>query len=239
MCGWVIKAPNGTIVNQRSSGYTFTSTILFGKFCPVGGCPVAPTVTYKVYTTDSWGDGWEGTVLAFQQNGVTISTFTLSAGSSGGPADYTFEKSATVTIKVSVLGYYTNEVGFTIRNAAGAVVFQRNPGTSFYAGNILGTFCPECVNLSPVSILAGSDIHQGDRLAITHAKEEKVESSKGFMIATIVLASVLFLVILALGFSVFKYVKLSQKVNDELGKVPVDIASGKSITTSVEVMHNI
>ena len=114
-----------------------------------GGCAVAPTVTYKVYTTDSWGDGWEGTVLAFQQNGVTISTFTLSAGSSGGPADYTFQKSATVTIKVSVLGYYTNEVGFTIRNAAGSVVFQRNPGTSFYAGNILGTFCPECVNLNP------------------------------------------------------------------------------------------
>ena len=59
------------------------------------------------------------------------------------------------------------------------------------------------------------------------------------MIATIVLASVLFLVILALGFAVFKYVKLSQKVNDELSKVPVDIVSGKSITTSVEVMHNI
>ena len=89
-CGWVIKAPNGTIVNQRSSGSTFYSSTLFGKFCLVGGCQVSSTVTYKVYTTDSWGDGWEGTVLAFQQNGVTISTFTLSAGSSGGPADYTF-----------------------------------------------------------------------------------------------------------------------------------------------------
>ena len=156
--GFVIKAPNGTIIHQRNSGSSFPFTILFKTFCPIGGCPVLQTVTYKVSTTDSWGDGWEGTVLAFKQDGAVVSTFTLASGSAGGPTDYTFKTLSPVNITVYVLGYYTNEVGFVIRNAAGSVVFQRAPGATFTAGTVLGTFCPECTNLAPVSILQGSKI---------------------------------------------------------------------------------
>ena len=36
--GFVIKAPNGTVIHQRSSGTTFTATTLFKTFCPIGGC---------------------------------------------------------------------------------------------------------------------------------------------------------------------------------------------------------
>lgn len=53
------------------------------------------------------------------------------------------------------------------------------------------------------------------------------------MIATYVLASVLLICGVALGFAVFKYVKLSQKISESEGRVPVDPASAKSITTSV------
>ena len=58
--------------------------------------------------TDDWGDGWEGTVLAFKQGGAVVSTFTLPSGSEDGPTDYTFKTLSTVSITVYVLGYYTN-----------------------------------------------------------------------------------------------------------------------------------
>lgn len=95
-------------------------------------------MTYKVYTTDGWGDGWEGTVLGFKQDGAIVSTFTLNNGFEGGPTDYSFNTLSKVIITVYVLGSNTNEVGFVIRNAAGAIVFQRNQGNWFYAGMNLG-----------------------------------------------------------------------------------------------------
>lgn len=150
--GFTVTAPNGTEIYRRNSGSQFKSDILFKSFCPVDGCPVVQTVTYQLSMTDAWGDGWEGTTLAFKQEGVVISTFNLPSGSAAGPIDYTFKKLVNVDIVVYVLGSYTNEVGFVLRNSAGAVVFQRTAGTSFYAGSILGSFCPECLNLSPVSI---------------------------------------------------------------------------------------
>lgn len=106
--GFVIKAPNGTTILQRTSGSSFNSTIIFGTFCPIGGCPINPNVIYTLTTSDYYGDGWEGTTLAFKQNGVVVSTFTLAAGSSGGPTSFTFAKLQTVSITVYVLGNYTN-----------------------------------------------------------------------------------------------------------------------------------
>ena len=106
--GFVIKAPNGTTILQRTSGSSFNSTTIFGTFCPIGGCPINPNVTYTLTTSDYYGDGWEGTTLAFKQNGVVVSTFTLAAGSSGGPTSFTFAKLQTVSITVYVLGNYTN-----------------------------------------------------------------------------------------------------------------------------------
>ena len=61
------------------------------------------------------------------------------------------------------------------------------------------------------------------------------------MVATYVLASVLAVFMIALGITVFKYVKLSKKFSEEVKeKVPDDNPSAKSITaSSVEVMKNI
>lgn len=52
---------------------------------------------------------------------------------------------------MSVLGKNTEQIGFILRNSAGAIVFQRRTGRSFAANTLLGRFCVDCVNLSPVA----------------------------------------------------------------------------------------
>lgn len=54
---------------------------------------------------------------------------------------------------MSTPGLWTEEIGFIVRNRQGYVVMQRVPGQSFEANTILGSFCPECINLSPVKIV--------------------------------------------------------------------------------------
>ena len=96
------------MIYQRTSGTTFNATTIFSTFCPIGGCTVSTNVTYYLTITDSYGDGWEGTVLGFKQNGVVVSNFTLANGYSAGPTSYSFQKLLNVSVIVYVLGNYTN-----------------------------------------------------------------------------------------------------------------------------------
>jgi hypothetical protein len=114
---------------------------------------VAPNVTYYLTTSDSYGDGWEGTILAFKQNGTVLDTFTLANGSLNSSIPYSFPKLQTITITVYTLGNYTNEIGFYLRNSAGSTIFQWSSGTKCFVNTLFGSFCPECANLNPVSIL--------------------------------------------------------------------------------------
>jgi hypothetical protein len=49
------------------------------------------------------------------------------------------------------MGTFTEEIGFDIRSSDGRLVFQRSPGTRFFANNLLGTICPDCINTDLVS----------------------------------------------------------------------------------------
>ena len=91
--GFVIKAPNNTIIYQRSNGIAFGIGTIFRTFCPIGGCQISPFFTISVTMTDSWGDGWNGNILGIKQNGTIIGTFGggFSAGSSYGPAYITVQ----------------------------------------------------------------------------------------------------------------------------------------------------
>lgn len=139
--GFTVKAPNGTIIHQRSSGTGFTSTQIFATFCPVG-CPVNPNVTYNLYLSDSYGDGWEGNVLAFKQNGAVVSTFTMANGSYYGPVAVTLRKLLTVSVVVYTLGNYSTEIGFELYTANGTYIFYWNAGPKLNQNTLLGSFCP-------------------------------------------------------------------------------------------------
>lgn len=141
--GFTVKAPNGTIIHQKSNGTGFNSTSIFATFCPVGACPVNPNVTYSLYLSDSYGDGWEGNVIAFKQNGTVVSTFTLANGSYDGPVAITLRKLLTASVVVYTLGNYSTEIGFWLYSPDEAsLIFNWNAGSKLNQNTLLGAFCP-------------------------------------------------------------------------------------------------
>ena len=153
----MIKNSAGTVILSRSPGTAYDASIIFKTFCPTATCPTATTVDYTVSLTDAYGDGWNGVVLGFRQNG-TIQNFgqTFTSGAEFPNTIFTYQKLKTVDIIVTTHGLWTEEIGFIVRNRQGLVVFQRMSGTTFDANTILGSFCPECLNLSPVKIVGDS-----------------------------------------------------------------------------------
>lgn len=111
------------------------------------------TTDYYLTMTDSYGDGWNGNVLAFKQGNI-IKTFGQEMAAYNmrtfGPIPITLSRFQSVSVTVYTLGSKTNEVGFSLRTASGLLVASRTPGTSFSATSVLGTFCPDCLNLNPV-----------------------------------------------------------------------------------------
>jgi hypothetical protein len=56
--------------------------------------------------SDSYGDGWEGNVLAFRQNG-TFQTFSLPSGYFTGPLAFSFIPNVNVDVVVNTMGNYS------------------------------------------------------------------------------------------------------------------------------------
>jgi hypothetical protein len=55
---------------------------------------------------DYFGDGWEGYVLSFKQNG-TFQTFTLLSGYIKGPLPFSFITNVNVDVVVNTMGNYS------------------------------------------------------------------------------------------------------------------------------------
>ena len=92
------------------------SDAIFTTFCPRGGCPPTPNTFYYLSVADSYGDGWEGTVLGFAVNGVVKYTFTLTNGLFSNAIPYIFTGFAQVNVVVSTLGTNTEEISFVVKN---------------------------------------------------------------------------------------------------------------------------
>lgn len=172
--GFVVTAPNGTIVSRKYTGTTYLSNKIFSTFCPIAGCPSSATVDYSLTMTDSGSNGWEGTILAFKQNGVTLSTFTMASGASSGPTTVTFPKFITNSIVVDTMGANSHQIGLKIINSYGETVFQRTAGVRLYVSTPLGSFCPECVNLSPVPTVVGSSELTGGENSYYEASDSAI-----------------------------------------------------------------
>lgn len=70
--GFTIKLPNGTIIYSRVPGQPFFRETIFKIFCPSTACNISSTVDYYLTMIDSWGDGWNGNILVFNQNNSRI-----------------------------------------------------------------------------------------------------------------------------------------------------------------------
>lgn len=165
--GFVVKAPNGTIIYQRTSGAAFPQSIIFSTFCPVSGCasPSPSYLTLTISMTDSFRDGWNSNVLGIRQNDTIVGLFgnTFTAGSSSGPVSVIVQGNLATQIVVVTLGTKTNEVGFTVKAPNGTLIHQRVSGATFLATTRFSTFCPigGCENLLTLTITMTDSVGDG------------------------------------------------------------------------------
>lgn len=82
----------------------YNSGTIFTTFCPGGNC--ADTLILSIYMTDSYGDGWNGNILAIRQYNMTVGVFGagFTSGFVSGPSYITVQGRASVDIVVSKLG---------------------------------------------------------------------------------------------------------------------------------------
>lgn len=94
--------------------------------------------------SDSFGDGWEGSILGIKQNGLIAGTFgsAFTYGRSSGPVYLSVIGNVWAQIVVTQLGIFTREVGFVISAPNGTTIHQRTNGVTFGSGTIFATFCP-------------------------------------------------------------------------------------------------
>ena len=101
---------------------------------------------YSILLEDDYGDGWNGAVIGFRQNGILIATFgeDFDDGFNLGPFDVALCQGLSTEIFAFEAGGYPEEVGFTLYDPDGVIIFQLFPGDEFYDGDILYTFTPDC-----------------------------------------------------------------------------------------------
>jgi len=145
--GFQLKFSNGTIIHTRSSGTTFGGLTIFATFCALGGCPPS-VVTVSVTMTDSSGDGWNGNVLGFKQNGVFVSKFGdgFTYGSSHGPLF--FNILGNVETELAVFQFLSSNysstsipMGFTVRARNGTIIYSQGPSFAFNQNTVFSSFC--------------------------------------------------------------------------------------------------
>ena len=134
--GYITKNTNN---DCRIRQYVTEMVVDFG-FSPTDPDSLNLTITLS----DSFGDGWNGTVLAIKQNNTIVGTFgsTFTSGSTKGPFYIVVQGTSEVRIVVSTLGTKTNEVGFVVKASNGTIIHQRNSGATFTAATVFSTFCP-------------------------------------------------------------------------------------------------
>ena len=131
------------------------------------------TCNMVVDATDTYGDGWNGNTIEFYQAGTLVGSATINSGNS---ATVPVEVCASAAVELRFLkGSFANEMGGTVTDGGGNVVFTIDGMSSYNAGDVLATVanpCPNCVPPSSVYLsdttAAGVTIHwtpQSDQTA--------------------------------------------------------------------------
>lgn len=125
-------------------------------------CDESEKCDYTVLMTDSYGDGWDGTVLGFKQNGVIVGTFGqgFTNGFSYPPVNVPLCPDLTTQIVVVELGGYTDEKGFSVYDPEGVLVYQRSPGNTFTSSTVFHTFTTECPSEVPLNLQISNETVQ-------------------------------------------------------------------------------
>ena len=145
--------------NDVSSQRTASFTTLV--YCANGSCDLS------VYRTDSYDDSWNGCLINIMQNGNLVSSIDCPSGYSGSTATYTVCKGTPVTLTFTK-GSYPGELGGTISDGAGDVVFTIENMSSYNTGDVIATIsepCPSC--FKPTALTASDETVSGATLTWT------------------------------------------------------------------------
>lgn len=114
-----------------------------------------PTCNITVNGTDSYGDGWNGNYINIYQAGIQLGSVTISSGSS---VTENVEVCSTAPVEIRYTsGSYASEMGGTVTDGGGNVVFTISNMGSHSTGDLLATVstpCPDCI--MPVHIYLDS-----------------------------------------------------------------------------------
>jgi gliding motility-associated-like protein len=125
-------------------------------------CDAVDQCTYTFNLVDSFGDGWSGNTMSVRQNGITIATLTLPSGGSA-TQTVTVCTNNPFTLFWNSGGTFPAEVGVSIVNNFGQVLYTRTPGGTGTQNSTLYTGAVDCALpacLAPEGVTAttvGSD----------------------------------------------------------------------------------
>lgn len=110
-------------------------------------CDTSQQCTYTVDMFDTFGDGWNGNVFGFEQNGIIVGTFGagFNTGNSFGPETIDLCDNVPTNIVVVNMGGFPTEVSFTVTNAFGIQIFSFGPGITYNASTVFHSFTTACV----------------------------------------------------------------------------------------------
>ena len=117
-------------------------------------CPYENRCQYMLHMNSLTNSGWGGNIIGFRQNGIEVATATMYFSSSG-TKPLSFCIGETTEIFVKVLNNFSEELGFTLVDAAGDTVFTHPQGTELTENYVFTDFltnCPDCQ--SPLSVTA-------------------------------------------------------------------------------------
>ena len=141
-----------SILPDCTDGTVLPRTASFKTDCANGSCDIT------VNATDSYGDGWNGNAINVYQAGVLMGTATIASGSSatvqipvcsGSPVNLTY-----------TAGSYATEMGGTVTDGGGNVVFTISNMSSYSNGATLETIadpCPTCIPPMALTVVPDSN----------------------------------------------------------------------------------
>ena len=91
---------------------------IVASFTPTCADAAATSCDFTFDMFDSFGDGWNGWVYDFVQNGEVVASETLADGDAGS-ATITLQNGVPCTVVVNTAGAYGNEVSWTLSDASG------------------------------------------------------------------------------------------------------------------------
>lgn len=117
------------------------------------GSDTTGTCVITILAEDAWGDGWGDATLTVSQNGATLLTYSMADQNE---SQTTVSETVTVNVNGDMPVYfiwndgselYNDEVGFTILDGGGAVVYTIADASTLTNGNIftLNNACPTCI----------------------------------------------------------------------------------------------